>query len=131
MKQKTLISLLTPLITLISNPLLLAQSLDIKDPASSYICRKNSDRVLVEVKTINIWKNVIEQDGWTCTTGTSDIPPNQLKFSCETKSDDTLGIVTVTWLEGEDQQQQMGRWTHTLSNDYSLFCSLAKTELWD
>jgi hypothetical protein len=115
-----------------SSPLLRASS-DTLEKTFSEICRQGDNQVLVEARNVPAWKSIIEQNGWTCDQNTADDPSGTLKFSCEPQSDSdtTLGLITVTWLEGEDEKQQLAQWMHQFATEQAMFCSLAKTEIWD
>ncbi len=106
-----------------------AQSIDETDTSFSYTCRQEDNQILVEIKNVKNWKQIIEQDDWTCTENTATKPIGQLTFSCEPQSDDILGIITVTWLNGQDQKRQMGQWMHQFVTDNKMSCSLSTTEI--
>ena len=104
---------------------------DTLDQMTSWICSTSEDKILVEAKNDNTWKSIVEQNKWNCQPGLSDTSKGNLKFTCEPSEDGIISLVTITWLTGSDQNQQMGRWIHELADEYNMICSMAKVELWD
>lgn len=104
---------------------------DTLEQMTSWICSTPEDKVLVEAKNDNVWKSIVEQKKWNCQPGLSATSKGNLKFTCEPSEDGMISILTITWLTGRDQNQQMGRWIHKFADEYNMICSMAKVELWD
>ncbi len=115
---------------LLTPPALLAQLPDEPDQLYSWVCLQGSDQILVEAKDDKAWKPMIEGTGWTCAEKTADVGVGTIKFTCEPINEDFLSLITVTWLNGQDEKRLMGQWTHQLATEQSMQCTLAKTELW-
>ncbi len=100
------------------------------DQLISWTCIEGDKQIQVEVKNVPTWQAAIAGDRWQCQQRIADVPPNALKFSCE-PSTDIIGILTITWLQGEDEQQQMGRWMHQFADQQNMVCQMAKVQLWE
>ena len=86
----------------------------------------NADRAVeVEVKDVTLWQETVEEEGWQCQESISTIPANDRQFSCE--PDETIGILTVTWLEGKGGRQQMQNWIDQLAQSRGMICTLRET----
>ncbi|MGV2389262.1 MAG UNVERIFIED_CONTAM: hypothetical protein LVR29_16470 [Microcystis novacekii LVE1205-3] len=55
------------------------------------------------------WKELIEKQGWQLVKEIPIYPIKLSSFSCEPEQ--TLGILTVYWLNGSNGQQQLSQWS--------------------
>jgi hypothetical protein len=95
----------------------------------SWKCERADKAIEVEAKNVAIWKETIEEEGWKCQEKVSDTTSKTLQFSCE--PNDTIGILTVVWLQGEDANEQMETWIKKLGDRQGISCQMAQTEPWD
>lgn len=91
----------------------------------SWQCAQGDKAIAVQAKDVNYWKPVIEGDGWNCQETVVDIEGNDRQFSCE--PNETIGILTVTWLQGNDGKQQMENWVEKIQKDNNLSCTVNKS----
>ncbi|ACB50608.1 unknown [Crocosphaera subtropica ATCC 51142] len=127
----TLLAQSTSQLTAQNNPSNLDELPNIADQMNSWICSDQEDKILIEARDDSDWKLIIDPKSWKCQSGVSENSPGNLKFTCEPIAGGNLSLLSVTWLSGNDQNQQMGKWIHELANEHSMSCSLAKVELWD
>ncbi|ACK66355.1 conserved hypothetical protein [Rippkaea orientalis PCC 8801] len=88
-------------------------------------CSQEEQVIAVEAKDNSIWQEMIEKGGWQCLEALSAIPGGDRKFSCEPQN--TLGLVTVFWLEGKGAKQQMSSWMTELENQKGMTCTKDET----
>jgi len=88
----------------------------------SWQCVQGDSMIAVQAKDVNFWQPVIEGEGWKCLEGSVDIAGNDRQFSCE--PDETIGILTVTWLKGKAGKQQMESWVEKIEKDQNLSCTV-------
>ena len=88
----------------------------------SWQCVQKDKAIAVLAKDVNVWKSVIEGDGWQCQETVVDIQGNDRQFSCE--PNDTIGVLTVTWLQGTEGKQQMTNWVEKMEKDNNLSCTV-------
>ncbi|MEA5511622.1 hypothetical protein VB715_17755 [Crocosphaera sp. UHCC 0190] len=97
----------------------------------SWTCNYQEDGILVEAKNDKIWKDIIEKKDWNCQQGLSDTPTGTLKFTCEPTDDGIISLLTITWLQGTDENRLMGQWIHQFADEYNMICRMAKVDFWD
>lgn len=88
-------------------------------------CTQGDRAIAVEAKDLQ-WRATIESNGWTCLEELSIIPANRQQFSCE-PDESLMGILTVTWLQGQDAKKQMQAWLNEFSANPALVCTVDKT----
>jgi hypothetical protein len=127
--MRSLLPLISPFILLFSPLGLLAQPSNSvpSNQTFSYVCSQENDQVLVELQNVQNWQSIIQ---WNCSKKTADVPAGSVKFSCEPQNEGVIAIITVTWLKGTDEQQQLAQWMQQFATQQDMFCSLAKTEIW-
>lgn len=101
-------------------------------PVIVWTCLQGDKEIKVDAKDYSGWQETIERTGWQCSQP-EQIPSDvsgEIKFSCEPQ-DGTLGILVVTWLEGEGGKEQMQAWMEELESKPAQACHMKKVELWD
>ena len=83
----------------------------------------------IEKKFITYAVELIEKQGWQCGEGNTDIPDQTLGFSCEPEQ--TLGLLTVYWLNGSNGQQQLSQWRDKLAAQQGMVCTINNVRLFD
>ena len=95
----------------------------------NWLCTQGDQRIAVAAKEVQGWKELIEKQGWQCREGNADIPAQTLGFSCEPEQ--TLGILTVYWLNGSNGQQQLSQWRDKLAAQQGMVCTINNVQLFD
>jgi hypothetical protein len=103
----------------------------LNDPTQqkSWVCNKGDERIAVAAKEVKGWKELIEKQGWQCSQGNTNIPDKTLSFSCEPEQ--TLGILTLYWLNGSNGQQQLRQWQDDLASQQGMVCTTNNEQLFD
>lgn len=103
----------------------------LSDPTQqkNWICNQGDQRISVAAKEVKGWKVLIEKQGWQCSQGNTDIPDKTPGFSCEPEQ--TLGILTVYWLNGSNGQQQLTQWRDDLASQQGMVCTINNVQLFD
>lgn len=98
-----------------------------EDPTQmrTWRCTQGDRAIAVEAKDLQ-WRGTIESNGWSCLEELSIIPANRQEFSCE-PDESLLGIITVTWLQGQNAKKTMQAWLNEFSADPALVCTVDKT----
>ncbi|MGL5036053.1 MAG: hypothetical protein ACRC6M_19885 [Microcystaceae cyanobacterium] len=103
------------------------------DQLTTWACNSadKSQMVAVEVKEIDFWQNLIaENKNWQCGQNLPDIPGKKNTFSCEPT--DTIGLISVYWLQGKGGEAQMKNWMTALANNHNLVCTSSFTnQFWE
>ena len=93
-------------------------------------CTQTDKAIAVEVKDVQGWKEIIEEEGWQCAQELSVIPDSDRKFTCEPA--EIIGILTVIWLQGKGGKQQMQTWMNKLAQSKGMVCQASQTtEYWE
>ncbi|WP_159293279.1 hypothetical protein [Microcystis aeruginosa] len=95
----------------------------------NWVCNQGDQRIAVAAKEVQGWKELIEKQGWQCGEGNADIPAQTLGFSCEPEQ--TIGILTVYWLNGSNGQQQLSQWREQLAAQQGMVCTINNVQLFD
>jgi hypothetical protein len=95
----------------------------------NWLCNRGDQRIAVAAKEEKGWKELIEKQGWQCGEGNTDIPDQTLGFSCEPEQ--TLGLLTVYWLNGSNGQQQLSQWRDKLASQQGMVCTINNVRLFD
>ncbi|MBD2394894.1 hypothetical protein VKI21_15915 [Cyanobacterium aponinum UTEX 3222] len=90
-----------------------------------WYCTQNNKEVLVEVKSVNNWQEVIEKDSWQCVQELVSVPDNMPQFSCENDGDQ-INLITLTWLKGEQAKTQMKSWIDAFQKQ-DMICTTDET----
>ena len=101
-------------------------------PVIVWTCSQGDKQIKVDAKDYSGWQETIEGSGWQCSEP-EQIPSDvsgEIKFSCEPQ-DGTLGILVVTWLQGEGGKEQMQAWMEELGSKPAQVCRTSKVEPWD
>ena len=85
----------------------------------SWRCFKGNKAIAVEVKDVNNWQKMLDNQDWSCKKDLSVIPGESGKISCTPRDD--IGILTVYWLQGEGSKEQMQTWLDYWSKDMACY----------
>jgi hypothetical protein len=98
---------------------------------TTWVCNSGDKMVAVEVKDISFWNNLTEESkNWQCNQKLADISAGKKTFSCEPT--ETMGLISVYWLQGEGSQDQINTWMNALANKYNMVCTTSKTnKVWE
>ncbi|MEB3311382.1 MAG: hypothetical protein VKJ02_14235 [Snowella sp.] len=92
----------------------------------TWLCRSGSQQIAVEIKEIAFWNQLTEANkNWKCTQTIPTIPDKTRSFSCEPT--DTMGLISVYWLKGDQGKETMKGWMNTLANQYNMVCTRTQT----
>lgn len=94
-----------------------------------WLCQQGDKAIAVQAKDTSIWQEIIEGGGWQCAQQLSVTPGGDLTFSCE--PEDTIGILTVIWLEGKEGKQQMEDWLGELAKKNLTCTTSSTTQFWE
>jgi hypothetical protein len=90
-----------------------------------WYCNNASQEVLVEVKMIKNWQEVIENNQWQCQEQLVNISDNDPQFSCES-DESSLNLITIIWLKGDEGKTQMKNWISAFENQ-NMACTIDST----
>ncbi len=95
---------------------------DQPDQLVTWVCKNGNKTVAVEVKEMEDWQDSVNKDQtWECEQNLPAIEPGDATFSCETN--ETMGLITVFWLEGKGGKAEMTSWMNNLANDHNMVCT--------
>ena len=99
------------------------------DLVTIWTCLQGDQKIKVDAKNYSGWQETIESGGWECSQP-ERIPidvSGEIKFSCEPE-DGTIGLLIVTWLEGEGGEAQMQAWMKDIQSKRQQGCQRGKVE---
>ncbi len=93
-------------------------------------CLQGDKAIAVLAKDSDVWRGIIEPQGWQCDEDIPMVMENDHLFSCEPTAN--IGLITVIWLQGKGGKSQMQSWMNDLMQQGNLICTLrTTTEDWD
>jgi hypothetical protein len=97
-----------------------------------WTCRQGDKKIEVEAQKYSAWQKKIEEEGWECSQPQQfpDQVSGATQFNCEPE-EGTLGILTVTWLEGEGGNEQMQAWMEEIESKPDQGCQMGQVQPWD
>lgn len=97
------------------------------DQMKTWSCSQGNQEILVEVKMVKNWQEIMEMETnqWQCQEQLVKIPDNAVQFSCES-DENTINLITVTWIKGNEGKSPMKNWINTLENQ-SMTCTFDRT----
>ncbi len=92
----------------------------------TWVCNNGNQQIAVEVKEIALWNQLTENNkNWQCSQSIPTIPDKSRSFSCEPT--DTMGLISVYWLNGDRGKDTMKSWMNILANKYNMVCTRTQT----
>jgi hypothetical protein len=91
----------------------------------SWRCVNGNQVISVEVKDVENWQNMLNNQSWSCQEDLSVIPGESGKISCTPQ--EGIGILTISWLQGEGAKEQMQTWFDYLSTKQKMVCYKTRT----
>jgi NADH dehydrogenase FAD-containing subunit len=97
------------------------------DQMKTWSCNQENQQILVEVKMVKNWQEIMEMETnqWQCQEQLVNIPDNAIQFSCES-DENTINLITVTWIKGNEGKSLMKNWINTFENQ-SMACTVDRT----
>ncbi|MDJ0573599.1 MAG: hypothetical protein QNJ65_00350 [Xenococcaceae cyanobacterium MO_234.B1] len=102
---------------------------DVLNQMAFWTCLQGDKKIKVDAQNESFLQETIEGEGWKCSQA-ERIPTqvsDEIQFSCEPLGG-TLGIVTVTWLEGEGGKEQMQAWMEKMDSKPDQGCQMSQVE---
>ena len=91
----------------------------------SWQCVNDNKEIAIEVKDVDNWQQMLENQNWSCQENLSILPTESGKISCTPP--EGIGILSISWLQGEGAKEQMQTWFNYLSNSENMTCYQAQT----
>ncbi|WP_373478344.1 hypothetical protein [Geminocystis sp.] len=93
----------------------------------TWYCNQGNQGILVEVKMVTNWQETMEMETnqWQCQEQLINIPDNAVQFSCES-DENTINLITVTWLKGNEGKSPLKNWINTFENQ-NMACTIDLT----
>lgn len=96
---------------------------------TTWVCNNGDRQVAVETKEISFWNQLTEANkDWKCAQNIPTIPDKKRSFSCE--PNDTMGLISVYWLQGKGGKTTMSGWMDSLANKHNMVCTRTETNVY-
>jgi len=96
---------------------------------TTWVCNNGDRQIAVETKEISFWNQLTEANkDWKCAQNIPTIPDKKRSFSCE--PNDTMGLISVYWLQGKGGKTTMSGWMDSLANKYNMVCTRTETNVY-